>query len=214
MRRADNSYKSIINFGCNTSPANNPLTYCVFNNELDNLFLHGSSASGLVPSSNECQLFMSDYCAQGWDTFCEAASLSQDARYGNTMDTTAPLGLTQGDQLIRNTAARKFRVGTFGNCGQKCKPFNPNVASSVQVCYYECSTEGCGDCVPIYSVDPETIDKDVVMNKVLDNPYIAQDILLNIFNTMNRTGTFQKLQGTRLAEYFASNNFHNHRLNR
>ena len=65
------NYSKIDNFGSNAaSQVDNPLTYCV-NNTLDQRFLHGSGVSDLGQHSRPCQLFMSEYCAQGWDKFCD-----------------------------------------------------------------------------------------------------------------------------------------------
>ena len=65
------NYTSIKNFGPNAvSEVNNPLTYCL-TTDLDSAFMHGGQANVLRRDSRPCQLFLSEYCAQGWDNFCE-----------------------------------------------------------------------------------------------------------------------------------------------
>ncbi|MGL5357019.1 MAG: hypothetical protein ACRDAQ_10860 [Cetobacterium sp.] len=40
------------------------------------------------------------------------------------------------------------------------------------------------------------------MNKILDNPRIAMQMLTNIKNTMIQMGTFHLLKGTRLGNFY------------
>jgi hypothetical protein len=96
------------------------------------------------------------------------------------------------------------------------KQFDPTVASSPM--YSEwisgegyCSTGGCdnqsntGACVSVYGVDPVTINSDPLMNKILDKPIIAIDILKRIYVDMKREGTLNQLSGTRLGDFFQKN---------
>ena len=48
----------------------------------------------------------------------------------------------------------------------------------------------------------KTIDKDIVMDKLLEKPSIGMDILLNIFNTMKANNTLHTLQGTKIGKFF------------
>jgi hypothetical protein len=228
MRRS--TYTPIIEVGCTSVQADHPLTYCLGTN-IDQRFLHGSSAMGIDgQASRNCQLYLSEYCANQWDQFCEFASLNNNVSYPNTMDglslgDVACRGLTQGQVLIHNTARRKY-LKTMGNCKLKFEPFDPNVANSPLISYWAkgsgpCGGTSCaggcgisGSCCPTYAVDPKTIDCDPVMNKILDNPKIALDILLNIFNTMKRDGTLMQLQGTRLWNFYMSLPFFVDRLKR
>ena len=211
----NNSYKRISNFGPNTkSEVNNPLTYCM-STEMNNGFLHGGSADNLIKHGRSCQLFLSEYCAKGWDKFCEVASKSPDISYpaqnselGAGHSGVVPCrGLTAGEALINNTAARKYLNKMHG--GRKVfEPFDPTVADSPLISYWV--NDGCASCVsgiPEYVVNPETIDDDIVMHKILDKPSIATNILINIYNTMKRYGTLSKLEGTRLGHFYQHNPF-------
>ena len=53
----------------------------------------------------------------------------------------------------------------------------------------------------------KTIDSDVIMDKILNKPIIALDILINIFNTMSREGTIGELQGTKLGKFYSENSY-------
>lgn len=200
------SYRKIIVFGdtnVNAAPVydNDPLTYCIGNNASQR-FNHGTNADLYGQNSNPCQVFLSQRCAKKWDDVCEYASCHvANNEYATRADTMGAgskdvIGLTPGDILLRNTAQEKYRIGMHG-CELKTEPFNPVNPSSPCISYYVGR-----DCVPEYAVDPATIDSDIVMNKILDNPRIAIQLLTNIKNTMRRKGTLGSLVGTRLGKFY------------
>ena len=203
----NNSYRNISSFGSNAyAPVNNPLTYCL-GNSMDQRFLHGSSSDTMGHHSRSCQMFLSDYCANKWDKFCELASKDTTRHLPDNIESNCRtnIHMTAGEALIQNTARKKYLI-EMGNCVKKFEPFDPNVATSPMVSYWAPSnSSGVGSCVPIYEVDPETIDEDIVMNKILVRPVIAIDVLINIYNTMKRKGTLEKLKGTKLGMFYDSN---------
>jgi hypothetical protein len=208
----NNSYRCISDFGSKAvSAVNDPLTYCI-NNQMDQRFLHGSSSDTLGQHSKSCQLYLSEYCAQKWDGFCELASKNQNYSYPNNLQEcnsasdVACMGLTAGEVLIRNTASEKYLVN-MRNCKKKYEPFDPTVASSPMISYWvkDSNCANNGNCVPEYQVDPKTIDDDIVMDKILQKPIIAIKILINIYNTMKRKGTLKHLRGTKLGKYYSNN---------
>jgi hypothetical protein len=212
------SYSSISKFGkmAQPSPVNNPLTYCI-NNTLDNKFLHGATGDTNIISGGQgcrqCQLFLSDYCAQGWDNYCELASQDLNTRYPSVMDIpnsgvlpqdyNKAICLTQGEVLIRNTASRKYLV-KMNQGEERWEPFDPTVADSPLIRYWV-PIDGPTPMNPVYAVDSKTIDDDEVMNKILQKPRIANDILKNIYLTMSRNGTINQLNDTKLGKFFESN---------
>lgn len=205
------TYRNISDFGSNAyAPVNNPLTYCL-NNTMDQRFLHGSSSDTMGQHSKSCQMFLSDYCSDKWDGFCEVASKNTATYLPNIAPIncdstgTTSLGLTAGESLIHNTAKKKYLV-SMGNCIKKFEPFDPNVATSPMISYWVPGTcTGVGTCIPVYGVDPNTIDDDIVMNKILFRPVIAIDLLVNIYNSMKRKGTLSKLNGTKLGMFYNAN---------
>lgn len=220
MIRSKTNYTPIINFGCSNAESNSPLSYCLGSN-IDQKFLHGSSAAMINgQSSRACQLYLSEYCANGFDQYCEFAAKNNNVSFPNNMDglglgDVACKGLTQGEVLIHNTARRKY-LQSMGSCVRKFEPFDPNVANSPLISYWTkggaCGGMSCAggcavgtSCVPSYAVNPETIDNDRVMDLLLQKPYIAIDILINIFNTMKRQGTLDLLRNTKLGRYYAMN---------
>lgn len=202
-----NSYTSVSSFGSNMySPVNNPLTYCIGDN-MDQRFLHGGNASIYGQHSRPCQLYLSQYCAEKWDGFCEIASRNTSVitpdQFGCTNSgVVACEGGTAGDALVFNTATRKYLVKMNG-AHKKYEPFDPTVPTSPMISYWEsdnCFYSKPG--IPEYAVNPETIDDDPVMNKILAKPMIAMNILINIYNTMKRYGTLSKLYKTKLGYFY------------
>ena len=186
------NYKSISNFGENVqNNSENPLNYCLVNN-LNSLFMNGSTANTIGRAHGKnCQAFMSDYCSQnGWDDICEQSSQSDQLF----------LGLTAGDILIANTASKKYNSNKDENC-ITYEQFDPTVATSPFVSFWK------GDCIPIYEVNPKTIDDDPVMNKILNKPMIAFGLLVNIYNNAVRNNTIDMLKGTKIYNFFQLNDF-------
>ena len=185
-----------------TSPENDPLTYCI-NNTLEQGFSHGSTVSNSYgQNSKPCQAYLSEYCSNNWNGVCELAAANLSKASPNYIGTfnTQSRSLSQGEILIVNTADRKYRVLNVGSeCAITTEIFDPNVVGSPNISYYS------GSCVPVYSVNPMIIDTDPVMNKILDKPEIAGQLLINIFNTMKRLGTLNQLQGTRLGDFYGIN---------
>lgn len=230
------SYATIGSFGPNKPLGqSNPLSYCLLSG-LDSGFLHtlGSGSDILGPDGAQCQLFMAEYCAfnpKGWDGVCEY--LSKDTKRGGYPNTVqqcnGPSGscmnsgtetgnsLTKGQTLIRNTAQEKYLKGMSSNCVRVHEPFDPTVADSPLISRWQpggnqsCMSNGncnaSNKCIPIYGVDPATIDSDPVMNKLLDQPWIGMDILVNIHNIAQATGDIHKLKGTRIHNFFSTGDF-------
>lgn len=201
------NYSSISDFGSNAYlPVNNPLTYCM-NDTMDQRFLHGGHSDVLGQHSRPCQLFMSDYCADNWDEFCEIASRNTSKSYPNNIDgctestNVAHGSMTAGEALIYNTASRKYLI-KMHNAYKKYEPFDPTVPTSPMISYWVNDGSCSNSRVPEYAVDPAKIDTDVVMDKILMKPIIAMDILINIYNTMKRYGTLSGLKGTKLGKFF------------
>ena len=206
MRR--NIYRNIKDFGRNNHDlgVENPLSYCMFST-IDKDFLHGGNAYVYGPESRPCQSFMSKYCSEGWDGFCEVASKNTNASFPNQLSSGNVTNMNNGETLIRNTAQKKYLVAMEGNCVQKFEPFDPLVANSPMISYWgsgDCYSGDCAidGCIPYYAVNAAIIDDDPVMNKILNKPSIAFDILMNIHDTMKKYGTYDSLKGTKLGKFY------------
>jgi len=202
------SYQKLVTFGdslTNSLPVynNDPATLCL-GTDINQPFNHGSNGAIYGQNSPECQIYMSQRCARNWDGLCEYATRHRaNEEYATRADTLGQgmksvIDLSPADILIRNTAMEKYRVAMHGggNCQLKTEQFNPINPSSPYISSYV----GTG-CVPEFAVDPTTIDDDPVMNKLLDNPKIGMQILVNIRNTMRRRGDLHSLRGTRLGNF-------------
>jgi hypothetical protein len=203
------NYSTISKIGPNISqPVNNPLSYCL-NNQIEQGFLHGPSAFTLGENSKECQIFLSEYCSAGWDNYCETASQNSNRSFPNQMPASCQSSppevnghrTTQGEMLIYNTASRKYLVHMYGG-ELVSEQFDPNVATSPMISYYSPNYTISSSMVPVYAVNPAIIDNDHVMDKLLMNPAIAPNILINIYNTMKKNNTLSQLHGTKLGTFY------------
>lgn len=147
-----------------------------------------------------CQVYLAQRCAQNWDAICENAYKDQSyitqTAQAMSSGNNPMVGLTPGDVFLRNTAQEKYRV-SMRNCELKIQPFNYFDPSSPQIAYYVGP-----NCIAQYAVDPSTVDSDIVMHKVLDNPGPFVVMLRNIKNTMLANGSFMNLRGTRLGRFY------------
>ena len=202
MRR--NTYANIINLGQTNQPltsVDNPLTYCM--NDKDQYFEHGTQGILYGSYSKSCQAFMADYCAKGFDGFCEVASNNIDKNHPNQIQlekmSDQLRGLTAGEMLIKNTAAKKYLV-MMDHCRIRNESFDPLVASSPMISYWDGGQ--LGTCEQFFAIqDPTDIDNDIVMNKLLDRTYIYPELFPNIYLTMKEAGTLNQLDGSKLGEY-------------
>jgi hypothetical protein len=181
--------------------------------------MHGEMANSISnPYGRNCQAFMSEYCANNWDGACEFASQQQKRDQPNNLQQLGTgsnvvcNGITTGEVLLANTAAKKYMSNIGGTCGLKTEPFDPTVASSPMITFFTgaYNSQGTEGCVPEYEVNPVLIDDDIVMNKILSKPIIAFGVLTNIYNTAKRKGTLQTLEGTKLYRFFMSSDFQNY----
>ena len=224
------NYMKISNFGPSISSMSNPLGTCAVS-PLDAGF-NATLGNRLVgPDSSQCQQFMSSYCANNWDGICEYQSNDMSRNLPNTVQSCngisssscmsgSGLGnaLTKGQLLIRNSAQEKYLKFMSGNCTREYQPFDPTVADSPLIGRWKNQAQSCGNfgncnssnsCIPIYGVDEKEIDNDPLMNKILQQPWIAMDILVNMYNNYNRTGKLAVLGKTKLYRLFTSEVFQN-----
>lgn len=206
------NYQSLANFCPFNTPVDDPVTYCVMDGKpLDNKFAHGGTGN-ITPYSRQCQAFMSSRCANNWDSKCELASLDKEVRYPNMIGkcgnphATVFYQLTAGDILVQNVAEKKYGK-LVGNCEVKREQFDPTVLTSPFVEYQVNTNCSYGDsCRTIYDVNPLNLDSDPVMNKLLDNPNIAPQLLYKLYHSLKNRRELNKITNTRLGKYYAYNN--------
>jgi len=196
-------YASIRQFGPTQQP--NPVAMCL-SSSMDRRFQYGGAAGQLSgPRNANCQNYMAQRCAKEWDGFCEYFYKEYGTNGNNRMwpnassnqiDTSVTPRLTIGEQMLRNTAERKYC--TYADCSPICEPLDPTNPASPMVTYYVKTDGSAGPCTPVCTVNPQTIDADPVMNRILDQPTVCASTLLNICNTAKRTGT--NLSGTKIGK--------------
>ena len=194
------SYRTLIDFGANkVNPVDDPMSYVM--PTVDTLFIHGSDSIKKLGDSKEGQAYLSQYCSEGWDGFCEAYSRTGELNRVNQIDllrNANTLNLSTGQILVRNTAIEKYLINNGGDkCDIQIVQFDQTVANSPNIFYRT------GNCSPQFAVDPKNIDNDPVMNKILEYPPIADDVLENIYKNMKKLGKLDELKGTKLGFYYS-----------
>lgn len=174
-----------------------PLSTCLFDT-IETSFNNGISSNTLGPYCKECQVYMAERCSKNWDDKCEYA-YNNSKRVPNYLDNGYnSYNLTSGEILLRNTAKQKYLYKDI--CKLKYIYFNP-INSDPPMKYWDTSD-------PYYVIDnPNEIDNDIVMNKILAKPYVAIDMLLNIYNNAVRKQTLHLLKNTKLYNFFNSEYF-------
>jgi len=222
-------YRQIADFAPNIDNeySRNPLYYCTLD-AMDSQFLHGAPGKRFGRYNKHCSEFLSARCANQWDELCEAISQDKETRYPNEaaplastfVDAPKPPCLPYGQQMLRDAAMKRFRAETK-NCNVKCELFDPTVPNSPMICYEtkESCTAGLvpeeqcmgscsgqyGECRTIFKISPEqakNLDSDPVMNKILNKPEIAMDLLEQIYLNMHAEGTLGLIRDTRLARFY------------
>ena len=197
------SYSKIINIGCDKIISNdiyndhsiNPVFTCM-GNTLHDSFMLGATSSVTNSNNEECQSFMSDYCALNWDNRCEA--LSHSTSFASNSASILPSNNSKiGEILVFNTATKKY-LSNPNQIRWSYTPFNPVVADSPLVRKFISGS-------PKLQVD-SNIDNDVLMDKILLNPEKYLSILQNIYQTMKNNNTLDSiLENTKLGLFFRMN---------
>lgn len=191
---------------------------------LDAAFVHGRPGISMGRYSQQAQEYNSSRCANNWDQACEILSLDTKNQFpnmvsGSNVDLITGShvrGLTSGEQLVRNTAFKKYRV-QVNNCNLLLAPYNP-MTPNAQL-YSQQSTIDAGmrnprwsasygsvpsgTCSSYYSLENiQNLDSDPVLNKLIQMPYIAQDLLIRIYYQMQKTGKLGMLRGSNIGKFY------------
>ena len=195
------SYRTISDFGKIRNSNANPWSYCAIQGP-DTNFAHPPLGDVYGPNSTNCQAWMAQECAKEWSDMCEYVYQTQTTRaYPNTLNVN--LGQdrvntnTAGQNLVANSVERAFC--SYANCVPIEQPFDPTVVGSPPFTTYVPADGNPGTCIPVCSVNPDTVDNDPLVDKMLENADVCSSTLTSIFNTAMREGT--SYQGTKLHPY-------------
>lgn len=216
-------YREIQDFAPNIQNdySADPLYYCTLD-YMDSQFLHGAQGRKFGRYNSHCSEFMAARCASNWDQVCEAMSKDTETRFPDmaaslTLYPKQRTNLTYGEQLLRDSAYKKYKVKSL-DCNLQCEPFDPTVPNSPLVCYEMKTACSWGDgtgvcfgnveaglCQSIFKITPEqakVLDQDPIMNKLLQKPDIAPELFEEIYNAMKADKSLYLLRGTRLGVYY------------
>lgn len=147
------------------------------------------------------QLLLSTHIAENsksgsFDDVSIAAMNQMGKGYPNNVPNCQGLPVNQnlqyGDMLVDNAGRMKYCV--YQNATPKQFPYNPDDPNSPMLTFME-----GGNIRAVCSVDPATVDKDPLMDKLIRDADKHVGLLQNIYN--NSTG----LEGTKLGKFFKMN---------
>jgi hypothetical protein len=192
---SSSNYITINQFGYK-QPENDPATICAFSTNVDKSFEGGVMGYQHGASSLNCQIYMADRAAKDWDFYAE--NLSHNPEPLPTMINPGyDVELNQiknlGDAFVVNTGYQKYCQ--FPGARYIQENLFPTNASSPII---NIRVGGVPEC----TVDPATIDDDLLMDKILHRQ-IGDDLLLNIWNTCARKGV--DITNTRVGHYIRQN---------
>lgn len=192
-----NNYVPIGQFGPKTTCQYDPAIICAFN-DINKTFAAGPGGYDLGAENKLCQVYMAQRSAKNWDFYAEHLSNNtspvgfQDVfPFAGTLGGTANNIKTIGDGFIVATAQNRFC--DIINAQYNSQHLFPADASSPIV------HEVVGGMPTVkQSFDPDTIDQDYVMNKMLDRN-IGDALLVLLFNSLRNfyPEKFQRFLQTR-----------------
>lgn len=165
----------------------NPLTY-ILNDWKTSTMLHGSGVGRKFGRySKKAQQFMSDKCSRNWDGYCEISSKDKDTSHPNMLETGYDDNkhFTAGERLIRNSFKKKFMFQLKG-CKIDWEVYDPTDVDSHIVSNLVSTCPG-KECIINYCPSIEQINNmnnDLLVKKVIKNPKIVLDILINMYYTI------------------------------
>lgn len=146
-----------------------PASYCVFSDPY-------YATDNFGPQSVECREYMSQRCANKWDSECEVYSKNEDwsvPDHNSKFETGNPT--TTGEKHIRNTAERRFCRMVGDQCYEQRYDFNPMSTGTPLVSRWN------GACTMVCDqFDPNTVYDDPVFQKCLEHPGLCDHVLNNM----------------------------------
>lgn len=185
----ESPYAKYQNFGAsiNRNLETDPI-YWSIENDPDTYFAIGPTASLFGPLTDSSQAFMSEMCSKNWSGSCELLSrnitpcLQNRATVSSNVFKCTDMDMTAGDYLIFNSAQRRFgRKEIDKKCVAIPQLYNPLDSSSPVITNYACGLNYLKMTPPA----PNEVDKDEIMNKMLNQPQKFVSILKNMYMNLN-----------------------------
>lgn len=183
------SYAKYQNFAPSINEAleTSPVDYSIFN-DIDSYFAIGPLGSSFGPLTDSSQAFMSEKCSKNWDGSCEFLSrnitpcLQNRATVSSNVFKCTDMNMTAGDYLVFNSAQRRFGRKEIDNkCTAIPQLYNPLDPKSPEIVNYACGL----NYLKLTPPPPSVVDKDEIMNKMLNQPQKFVSILKNMYMNLN-----------------------------
>ena len=203
------SYVKYSNFCPQYTSNSNPYILSLLS-DVDKSFEIGDQGATYGPKFKNSQLLIGQYIAShstNWDMICEIASTLEGV--GATLAFNPTKRLLSEDEMnmtfgeIFLTTAAYMKYARYEGCKVLIFPFDPTNPSSPCVMDVIADYNSTTPKAIFDGVNPEEIDKDVLMDKLLEKPYVFYRILLSIYSTSKNMG--KDLSKTKLGKFFENN---------
>lgn len=175
--------------------------------DVDKNFDIGDQGTNYGPKYKSSQLLVGQYisCAKEWDFLCEYASrvneMDASIQFNPTNIIFSPQekSMSTGEIFIYIAAFMKY--ANFYNCklaSEYYDPTNPNSPIITDVLPEDNSAYFAFE-----RIDPKEVDKDVLMDKIIDKPAVYFRILSSIRESCKKSNI--DLTGTKLGVFFENN---------
>jgi hypothetical protein len=194
------NYVPLRNFGTSlsTNLRTDPIGFSIYR-DIDSFFDEGSLARTFGPKNKTSQLYMAEKCSKNWDGACELLSRNNETSVVNLGKVDSPVfktpetsNMSIGDFLIENSAQRRFC--NLDTCSIDEELYNINDPTSPLV-----KEIGGNSCIPVCT-PPQDPDKDILLNKILNQPHKHIDLLLNMYH--NCKNNRESYKNTRIDKIF------------
>lgn len=185
-----NNYTRIGEFGEDLQVnLNKGLSLCLMDNGPDTRSSWGPTVGNrLGPASDGCQAFMAEYCANGWDEYCDiyyTKNNLDDTKYfpNNFAPRSEFCSPSLGDTLLQNAAQLRYFNLPCNRTYQE--PLDYTDASSPMITKFIDRRDMTQASLNPRTVNSRSIDSDPLMRRMLANPNVVEQELKAIY-TLSR----------------------------
>lgn len=183
------NYTRIAQFGEDLQVnLNKGLALCLMDGTDERLSWGPTVANRLGPASEGCQAFMAEYCANGWDKYCDiyyTKNNLDDTRYfpNNFAPRSEFCSPSLGESLLQNAAQLRYFNLPCNRTWQE--PLDYTDASSPMITKYIDRRDMNQASLNPKTVNNRTIDQDPLMQRMLTNPNVVEQELKAIYHLSN-----------------------------
>lgn len=169
-----------------------------------------TAANRFGPASDACQAFMSEYCANGWDNYCDIYyaqnNVAETRLFPNNFAPRSEFcSVSLGDSLLQNAAQLRFFNLPCNRTWQE--PLDYTNASSPMITKYIDRRDMSQATLNSRTFNSRTVDTDPLMQRMLTNPNAVEQELKAMYYLSNNPkfrGTESDISNTKTGKILRS----------